>query len=702
MASDDLVFYMSLKMRDQATPGLDKAAQRATENERKGAEASEQAQRRMRTSYQATSQAREVLGVRSEQRIQREIAVTESAYKRLMATGKLSATEQARALDAPRAKVTALTNEMGKLTKAQESAARGAKALQYGGMAVAGGAAGAYALRSSFSHAMSVDDRLRDLANMGYRGQSIGAKRVGMETMRSAVDGAVAQFGGKRESATDALSTLLENDVQVGDAVKILPTLMKFSKAGNADPMLLAQIAMRSMQSFKIEAKEIPNVLNMALAAGSAGGFELKDMAKWLPAQLALANSAGMSGKKDFGYLLALNQAAVTTAGTKDEAGNNVVNLLGKVMGADTAKDVQKLGINHYAYLQKKRGEGMNSLEAFTALVDSTVAKRADYKGLQSKLAVTKDDGERKVMLESMASIAQSAGIGTLIQDRQALGALLASLQQRGLMERVRQEVGANDLAQGGIGQAFYDFKAEGGATRAEKAQQNLEAAKDRTLGDGGSVLGAFNDFVADASAKFPVLAGSTALAATSVTAMSGAAGLAAIALARVGGAGGLPGLGGGRGGSGGAGRGGAGTLGTGAGTGAGGRGMSALNRYGAAVGLGVAGTVIGAVAGEDSVIGRYGKSAAEFAAVGALFGPVGAAIGGAAGALVQGVKDLKAASEKDRKAEDVQKMQATVQVEFADINDRLVARVARQKMESSDNIVAMFSTGNIMTGAPL
>jgi hypothetical protein len=134
---------LRLRLDDRATPALDNAARRAMENERKGAEASEQAQRRMRAGYQATSQAREVLGVRSEQRIQREIAATEAAYKRLAATGKLSATEQARALDATRAKVTALTNEMGKLTAAQEKAARGAQVMQYGGMAVAAGAAGA-------------------------------------------------------------------------------------------------------------------------------------------------------------------------------------------------------------------------------------------------------------------------------------------------------------------------------------------------------------------------------------------------------------------------------------------------------------------------------------------------------------------------------------------------------------------------------
>jgi hypothetical protein len=701
---------LRLRLQDQATPGLDKAARRAEENERKGAEVSEQAQRRMRASYQATSQAREVLGVRSEQRIQREIAATESAYKRLMATGKLSATEQARALDATRAKVTALTNEMGKLTAEQQkqakqadTQARGSSALQYGGMAVAAGAAGYLALRAPVQQAMAVDERLAHLANTAYRERDVRGKRVGMDAMRSAVDSATDSFGGTRAGATGALEELMASGTMTAEqALKVLPSLVKAGTAANADPTQLAQIGIRAMQTFRIDPKDVPNVLNMALAAGQAGGFELKDMAKWLPQQMAAASMTGMSGRDGFAKLAALNQAAAITAGNKDEAGNNVVNLLSKINSRDTAVDAQKLGIDLPRYLQERRAKGVDGVDAFGELVDKTVAGRDDYKALQKQLANSKNEGEKRAALESMATIAQGAGIGTLIQDRQALMALLGMMNNREYMGRVLAEVKASDRGAGGAIDNNFELIAGTGAYKARRRGENVQAAQDRTLGDGGSALGAFNDFVADVSAKFPVLAGSTALAATSVTAMSGAAGLAAIALARVGGAGGLPGLGGGRGGLGSPGRGGAGTLGTGAGTGAGGRGTSILNRYGAAVGLGVAGTVIGSVAGEESVIGRYGKSAAEFAAVGTLFGPLGAAIGGATGLLVQGIKDLKTAGEKDRQAQEVQKMQATVQVEFADINDRLVARVARQKMETSDNVMAMFSTGNIMTGAPL
>lgn len=46
----------------------------------------------------------------------------------------------------------------------------------------------------------------------------------------------------------------------------------------------------------------------MAIKAGQAGSFELADMAKYLPEQLANAGNAGMKGLDDFATLLGLNQ----------------------------------------------------------------------------------------------------------------------------------------------------------------------------------------------------------------------------------------------------------------------------------------------------------------------------------------------------------------------------------------------------------
>lgn len=676
---------LRLRLQDQATPGLDKAAERAAERERKTATQTEQAGQRQRSSYERTSQAREVLGVRSEQRIQREIKATEAAYERLMQAGKLSATEQARALDATRAKVTALTNEMGKLTKAQESAARGATALQYGGMAVASGAAGAYALRGPMQQAMAVDERLAHLANTAYRERGVSGKRLGMDAMRNAVDAATDKFGGTRAGATGALEELMASGTMTADeAIKMLPSLVKAGTAANADPTQLAQIGIRAMQTFKVRPEDMPNVLNMALAAGQAGGFELKDMAKWLPQQMAAASMSGMSGRDGFAKLAALNQAAAITAGTKDEAGNNVVNLLGKINSSDTAKDAEKMGVNLPRYLQERRAKGVDSVDAFGELVSKTVAGRDDYKALQKQLANSKTDGEKRAALESMATIAQGAGVGKLIQDRQALMALLGMMNNREYMGKVLAEVKASDRSQGGAIDSNFELIAGTGAYQARRRGENIQAAQDRALGDGGPVMGALNSGIADAAAKFPLLTGATVTATGAIAAMASAAGLASLA------------MGGGKGGA----------ITRAAGRAApylmqGGKLLMRGGLAGAAAGLG--GVALDAGTDQGSATNRYGSSALNGASLGAtvgsLAGPigmaVGAGVGAIGGALVQWLN-----SYENPNAKKEPEMNAKVQIEILDSKDAR-ARVSGTSMNAT-GVNAQFDTGNIMQGAPL
>ncbi len=660
---------------------------------------------RQRSTYERDSQARELLGVRSEQRIQREIAATEAAYNRLASSGRLSADAQARALDATRQRVTALTNEMGKLTREQQKqqelakqSERGSKVLQVGGAAVAAGAAGAYALRAPTQHAMAVDERLAHLANTAYRERDVRGKRLGMDTMRDAVDSSVNRYGGTRDTATGALEALMASGAMTAnEALKTLPTLVKFGTAANADPTQLAQIGIRAMQTFKVAAQDMPNVLNMALAAGQAGGFELKDMAKWLPQQMAAATMSGMSGREGFAKLAALNQAAAITAGTKDEAGNNVVNLLGKINGSDTAKDAQKLGVNLPKYLQDRRARGVDSVDAFGELVSRTVEGRDDYKALQKKLAAAKGDADKRDVLEGMATIAQGAGIGKLIQDRQALMALLGMMNNKAYMGQVLTEVRANDRADGGAVAGNFDLVSGTGAFKARRRAENVQAAQDRALGGGGDAMGAVNSGVADLAAKFPVLTGSAVMATGAIAAMAGAASLAAAAL-RSGGVAGAAGAAGGVAGGAAAG---------GAITRAAGRAAPYLMQGGklllrggaAAAAAGLGGMAVDAVTDEGSAANRYGGSAMTGAAAGAAVGSlipvvgtlVGAGVGALGGLAVQGIRDMLSQAEPPR-------MQGEIKVSVSD--DRV--RVSQSMSATGMDATLSSGTGSVWTGAPL
>lgn len=72
----------------------------------------EQESVKARSSFERMAAAREAIGIRSEQRIQREISRTQAAYNRLERSGKLSAAELARAATETQKRIAALRDEM--------------------------------------------------------------------------------------------------------------------------------------------------------------------------------------------------------------------------------------------------------------------------------------------------------------------------------------------------------------------------------------------------------------------------------------------------------------------------------------------------------------------------------------------------------------------------------------------------------------
>lgn len=683
---------LHLRLKDQATPGLDKAAQRATENERKGAEASEQAQRRMRAGYQATSQAREVLGVRSEQRIQREIKATEAAYKRLMQAGKLSATEQARALDATRAKVTALTNEMGKLTKAQESAARGAKALQYGGMAVAGGAAGAYALRAPLQHAMSLEERLGLMANTAFAEYDSAGRKVGERQLRDSLKQAVAG-GLTADGAAGALDKLIK-DNQVGGvkgAMELLPFIAKASVGSGSDPQAVAAMMGSFIGSgYAKSPAEAKRMMGMATAAATAGAFEKEDMAKHLPALLPLAKLSGLTGEAGMVKVLTLLQQARTTAGSSDEAANNVKNLLTKITSEDTAKDFKKAGRGDLAkHLMAQRAKGVDPLTAWQNVIDAEIAKNPNLKPAMAKLKAAKTPEEQEAAVQALKGLAEGQSIGKYFQDMQARSALFG-LRDRDMEGKVGDAVRS---LSGSIIDRDASYMTDKAGVRTRIAGESVKLAQADALEGPLSGIGQVADRVADLAQKFPLMTGATVTATGAIMAMAGAAGLASLAMG---------GRGAGVGGA--AGKGGA--IATAASRAApylmqGGKLLKVGGIAGVAAGLG--GMALDAVTDQGTATNRYGSAALNGASlgmtVGSMAGPigmaVGAGVGAIGGALVQWLN-----SYENPNAKKEPQMNAKVQIEILDSKDAR-ARVSSTSM-SATGVNAQFDTGNVWQGAPL
>lgn len=520
MSGKNLELSLIMRLRDLASSGFTKA-QRDIQTAIGKTESATAKLTRTVSHYQKTRDAAAVLGIRSERDIQREIQRTEASYNRLSRSGTMSMREQARATEAMRNRVRELNNEMGKYTLGQ----RAMRGLQTGTRVAAGVAAGAYVMSKPIGQTMDYGMRLAQMSNTAFTERNSIGRIAGKRELNTAIVNAVRIGGGTREGAAETLDTLIASGAMSGkDAMGMLPTLTKAATASGADPSQLAAIGIRGMQTMGIKPGEMGKVIDMAITAGQAGGFELKDMAKWLPQQMAAAKLSGISGIEGMSKLLAANQASAITAGSKDEAGNNLVSLLAKINSRDTAMDASKLGINLSGTLAAARGKGIDSLDAFVGIVDGVVGKDKNYQALQQKLK-TAQGGDRKAILEGQVDILQGSAIGSLVQDREALMALVGIMGNRGYMADVQKKT----LAGEGATDKNFAVMAEEAGFKMQQAANEKTFATQNAFEKLTPLVGSVADGFSAIAKDYPNLTAATVAATTALVALAMAAGAASL-----------------------------------------------------------------------------------------------------------------------------------------------------------------------------
>lgn len=516
----ELNLAMTLKARDQASRVF------------------RQAQSQIIQSTRAMASARETLGVRSEHKIQQEINHTIAAYNRLKRSGTATSRELARAADATRSKIAGLNAEMGKTSWGQRLGNVGTAMASVG----AGMAAGAMVMAQPMKKQMDYDRRLAMVSNTAFSDRDVAGRIAGKKELHEAVKSAVENGGGTKEEALDALDKMLASgSVKADTAMKLLPTLQKAAVGTGASTEDLAQIAISAMQQFDISEDKIGEVLDKAVAAGQAGNFELSDMARWLPKQMAAGKAAGLSGMNGLEALLMANQQARVTAGSEDEAGNNLSNLLVKISAKETNERFRKLeikgkdgkthGIDFIKSMENEKKQGKNSLEAFMSIMDMVVGQDDKYKELQKKLKTAKKEDQAGIIKE-MSNLVEGTAIGQIVSDQQALMALLGMRNNVQLGKEVQEQLQNSNGAVDKSHAVIQDTN----SAKLENAKNSFEFAQME------GVKG-FNDALGDAAVKlteyakaYPDLTNTVVRAGTVITALSAAAVAASGALALLGG----------------------------------------------------------------------------------------------------------------------------------------------------------------------
>lgn len=547
---------LTLKAKDYASSvvkSVENSVSKSTKNIENQAQRSATTQQRaMRQTAQVTEQSyrqiqqaarnREMLGVRSERSIQNEINRTRAAYDQLKRSGIASGRELDRAAIATKRRIAELNAEMGKVSMGQR--------LGNIGRGIAGLAAGATAagmvLAQPMKKQMDYDRSLAMTANTAFAERDVAGRITGKSELNNAVKSAVEIGGGTKEDALGALDTMLASGaVKADTAMKLLPTLQKGATATGASTDDLAKIAISAMQQFDIGEDKIGEVLDKAVAAGQAGNFELADMARWLPQQMAAGKSAGLKGMSGFEALLIANQQARVTAGTSDEAGNNLVNLLAKLTSKETSDRFRKLdikgkdgkdhGVDFIASMEAQKKKGKNSIEAFMSIMDQVIGQDGKYQALQKKLKSAKKEDQAQVLNE-MTNLVEGTAIGQIISDRQALMALLGIRNNVSLGKEVKESL---DKSEGAVDTSHAVIK-DTNSYKVEDAKNNVDFAQMEGMKGFNDALGDVSVKIAEYAKAYPDLTGKIVTAGTVVAALSAAAITAAGSLRLLGGKGGL------------------------------------------------------------------------------------------------------------------------------------------------------------------
>ncbi|AUI66704.1 MULTISPECIES: phage tail tape measure protein [Glaesserella] len=468
----------------------------------------EQAYRNARKTATDVARARETLGVRSENAIQQEIGQTRAAYEQLKRSGVASQNELRRASEQTKQRIKELNAELGKSSFGDKAASVGRGLMSVG----AGVAAGAMVVREPARNQMDFDRRLAMVSNTAFSDRDVQGRISGKKELFDAVQKAVTVGGGTKEDALASLDKLLASGaVSTETAMNLLPTLQKGSVATGATPEDMAQIAISAMQQFGIAEGDIGRVLDMAVAAGQAGNFELADMARWLPQQMAAAKSIGLTGLDGFKTLLVANQQARVTAGTSDEAGNNLVNLLGKITATETTKRIEGLEykgkdgktrkIDYMKSMEHYKGKGQNSLEAFMSVIEDTVGNNDKYKGLQERIKNAKGEEQQK-LLNQMTDLIEASAIGQVISDRQAVMALVAMRNNIALGDKVEKSIDESE----GATETSHAVVRDTAAHKVESLKNTTEFAQMQNFEKVNDVLGALSEQLVKYGNEYPNL----------------------------------------------------------------------------------------------------------------------------------------------------------------------------------------------------
>jgi len=304
---------------------------------------------------------------------------------------------------------------------------------------------------AAMREAVNFGDVMNDLAIVGDLTRDEQA-RLGV-TLR----GVALSVNQTASEVARGTALLIANGMETKKAADQAALLGRFTTASRAS----LDDAARMMVSFDVlgvSAQDMELAFSQAATAGKLGSFEVRDMARWFPALGGQMKAIGVVGNEAVVNMASRLQIAMATAGSTDEAANNFRNFLTKLTSPDTAKDFERLGIDLQGRMLGLARQGLDPIEGAVGMImerigQQTPAVAQELQALSNEIAAIKDPAERATEMQRrrgmIEALGQRAGLGQVFQDMQATSYLLAELQNRDQLGRIRAQTASGRNAEG-------------------------------------------------------------------------------------------------------------------------------------------------------------------------------------------------------------------------------------------------------------
>ena len=318
---------------------------------------------------------------------------------------------------------------------------------------------------------------IRDIAIKAGIARTAQEASMGERIRRDARDNGIG-----RNELADAVNQMVAGGMEVSRALDFAPLAAKFAIGQGATTVETARMIQALQQNAKIgDPSQMAKAFEAIAFLGKEGSFESADMARWFPVLLAEMQKIGITGQDSVTQLGAMLQVQMKTAGTADEAANNLKNWFSKIGSNETANNYKKAGVDYEAKMREAIGKGWSTLEASFVLARAYIERTDPAKAKQLADAATRINGEADPdkRRAQIAAFEDTMKTGDLFNDMQVKAALTAYLQNADLYQKLKRE---SAQASGEIAKDLADRRDASKQVWSEVGQQWNDAM--RSIGD--------------------------------------------------------------------------------------------------------------------------------------------------------------------------------------------------------------------------